>query len=236
MSVVAPERERTAPPARQEPPQPPPAAPPPRRPWGLLALGVVLLCILFAVRFVDGVIPSFSNPFAVETVDRSGPALLRSIQDLEEFRAAAGNFEVIVDVERESRLPDAIYGERTLFVAAGSVDAVVDFGSLGSGAVSVSDDRRRATIRLPRPTLSEPRLDLERSYVYDRRRGILNSFQRRDDNAERELYLLAEQKLAQAARNGSGLVARAETNTRAMLESLLRSLGFTDVTVRFAPR
>ena len=37
-----------------------------------------------------------------------------------------------------------------------------------------------------------------------------------------------------AARDGSGLLARAEQNTRLMLEGLLRALGFTRVEVRFA--
>jgi len=40
--------------------------------------------------------------------------------------------------------------------------------------------------------------------------------------------------VARAAREGSGLLARAEKNTRAMLVGLLRSLGFTRVEVRFA--
>ena len=44
----------------------------------------------------------------------------------------------------------------------------------------------------------------------------------------------AEEKLASAARDGSGLLARAERNTRLMLEGLLRSLGFTRIDVRFA--
>jgi Protein of unknown function (DUF4230) len=51
---------------------------------------------------------------------------------------------------------------------------------------------------------------------------------------EQKLYPLAEEKLAEAARDGSGLLARAERNTRLMLEGLLRSLGFTRVEVRFS--
>jgi hypothetical protein len=55
-----------------------------------------------------------------------------------------------------------------------------------------------------------------------------------DTGVERELYPLAEDKLEAAARDGSGLLARAERNTRLMLEGLLRSLGFTRVEVRFS--
>ena len=54
-----------------------------------------------------------------------------------------------------------------------------------------------------------------------------------DTGVQSDLFPLAEEKLAAAARDGSGLVARAERNTRLMLEGLLRSLGFTRVDVRF---
>ena len=49
---------------------------------------------------------------------------------------------------------------------------------------------------------------------------------------ERELYRLAAQRM-QAAADESDLKARAEQNTRAMLESILRSLGYEEVTVTF---
>jgi hypothetical protein len=231
MGVVTPERDRTA------PPQPQPQQPPPRRPipWGLITLGAVVAAIIFVPGWLLGLLPSFPNPFAEKTVDRSQPALLRSIKDLREFRAATGNFQVIVDIERDTALPAAILGERTLFLAVGSVDATVDFAALGPKNVVVSDDRRSATITLPPPTLSRPRLDVGRSHVYDRDRGVLNRigdvFSDGDD--QREIYVAAERKLTEAAGQRSGIRRRAELNTRAMLRTLLRSLGFTHVTVRF---
>jgi hypothetical protein len=234
VGVLSPERERAAP-----PPPAPPAGPPPRRgtsPWGLLTLGLVLLVLVGTVGFVRGLLPSFSNPFAAETVDRTAPAILRSIQDLSEFRAATANMEVIVDLEQETPLPDALLGERTLFVAVGSVDATVDFARLGEGAVSVSDDRRAATVTLPPPVLSDARLDLDRSYVYESRRGVLNRLGALFDDgggSDREVYLAAERKLDEAARAESGLDERARENTRAMLRSLLGALGFERVDVRF---
>lgn len=111
----------------------------------------------------------------------------------------------------------------------------MDFAGLGRSNVAVSSDRRRATITLPPPALSRPRLDLQRSYVVDRDRGVLNRigsvFSGGDD--QRAVYLAAEQKLTEAGGPNSGIARRARANTRAMLQSLLRSLGFTSVTVRF---
>jgi len=205
-------------------------------PWGLVSAGVIVLALLAVSGWLTGLLPSLPNPFATQTVDRSAPAVLKSIRDLREYRAASGQFEVLVDLERDSALPAAILGERTLFVAAGSVDAGVDFSGIGRGAVVVSEDRRSAVITLPRPRLSKAKLDLDRSYVYDRRQGVLNEIGllfEDERNTERDVYLLAERKLDEAAAKGSGLVARAERNTRAMLESLLGSLGFTSVDVRF---
>ncbi len=234
MGVVSPERTPRAP--EQPPPSPPPE--PPRRdvPWGLIALAVIVLATAWMVDRVADVFPDFDNPFAEETIDRTGPAVLKSIRDIGEYRAASGDFEVIVDLEQDTTLPDELLGERTLFVAAGSVDAGVNLGAVDEGAVEVSDDRRSATITLPPARLFEPEVDQSRSYVYERDRGLFNrigDFFSDGGDSQREVNLLAEQKLREAAQRGAGLVPRAEENTREMLTSLLTALGFTEVEIRF---
>ena len=213
-------------------------APQRRFPTSLVVLGIVVLSGFLFVGWVKDLIPGLGNPFGSETVDRSGPVVLKSIENLRDFRAASGHFEVIVDVEKDARfVPSKIKGERVLFVAVGSVDAGVDFRGLEEGAVDVSDDGKGVTLELPPATFREPELDVERSHVYDRDRGAIDRLQSLfgdDVGVESELYPLAKEKLAFAARDGSGLLARAERNTRLMLEGLLRSLGFTRIDVRFA--
>jgi hypothetical protein len=241
MGVLSPERRR----ARTQPDAPPPAPPPPESPgrewsrWvpGLVVAGLLVVAAM-GIPSLRDLLPSFPNPFATETVDRSGPAVLKSIQDLHEYRAASGHFEVIVDLEKDTKLPSGLLGERVLFVGVGDVDATVDFSGLKDDAVKVSDNRRTATIVLPPPDLSKARLDLERSYVYDRSQGVLNEIGQlfQDErNVERQVYLLAEDKLEAAARTQGGLPARARENTREMLTSLLRALGFTTVRVVYEP-
>ena len=207
-------------------------------PTSLVALGLVVLFGFLVVGWVKDLVPDFANPFKETTVDRTGPAVLRSVRNLHDFRAASGHFQVIVDVERDTRfVPSAIKGERVLFVAVGSVDAGVDFTGLGEDAVDVSGDRRSVTLELPHATFRDPELDFDRSYVYDRDRGAVDRLQSlfgSDPGDDSELYRLAEARLAEAARNGSGLLARAEQNTRLMLEGLLRALGFTKVEIVFA--
>jgi hypothetical protein len=191
--------------------------------------------VMLVLAIVEA-IPSL-NPFGSETIDRSQPAVLKSIERLEQYRAATANLQVIVDIEEDaSLLPDFLKGERTLFVAAGTVDAGVDFGRLRRGAVRVSEDRERATITLPGARLYEPRVDPSRSRVYDRDRGLfdrLESVFEDSPTGDQELFVLSEQKLLDAARADPDLLPTAERNTREMLEGLLRALGFERVTVRF---
>jgi hypothetical protein len=147
--------------------------------------------------------------------------------------------QVVVDVEEDAKLlPSFIKGERTLFVAAGTVDAAVDFRGLSRDpdAVRVSDDRRSVRLTLPAPKLLEPSLDPDRTRVYDRDRGVLDRVEdalsdRPGD--EQPLYQLAEDKLAAAADEDPRLLKTAERNTRAMLEGLLRGLGFEQIRIDF---
>jgi hypothetical protein len=62
-----------------------------------------------------------SNPFKVSQTDRCQLVLLKSVQDLSQYNAAVGNFEVVLDIEDDvAWMPDIIAGQRTLVVAAGS--------------------------------------------------------------------------------------------------------------------
>ncbi len=211
---------------------------PPRRryPWGAVAVLFAVVGLLAVLTKLDGLVPSLRNPFGQKNVDRSQPAVLRALEDLSEYRAATGYFQVVIDLEEDARyLPSLVRGERTLFVATGTVDAAVDFSDIGRGAVEVADDRRAVEISLPRPRLMPARVDPARSHVVSRDRGLLDrlgSVFSDSPTGERQFYLLAEQKLQAAAQEGD-IVRRAEDNTRAMLDSMLRSLGFTEVTVRF---
>ncbi|WP_406723786.1 DUF4230 domain-containing protein [Streptomyces sp. GD-15H] len=196
---------------------------------------VVVLAVLFAgIRL--SVLPGLKDLFGTETQDRSGPALLESIQDISRYDAATGNFQVVVDLEKDAKfLPDAVRGSRTLYVGAGTVDAYVDLGKLGKDDVQVDEDRTSATLRLPHARLGTPALDPERSYAVSKQRGLLDRLGdlfSDNPNSEQAVQKLAVRHIGDAAKE-SGLTARAETNTTGMLEGLLRSLGFKKVEVAY---
>lgn len=196
--------------------------------------GFLVLAVLLVVA--GRLAWTWLNPMGEQVIDRSQPVLLQSIKDLSRFEAATGNFQVVVDLEKDANfLPDGIKGTRTLFVGSGGVDAYVDFSGMATNAVTISEDRTQATIRLPRAQLEKPNLDNSRSYVFAQQRGLFDrvqDFLSGSPGDQRELYLLAEKKITEAA-VASDLRARADANTKAMLSGMLKSLGFTKVTVKF---
>ena len=207
-----------------------------RRIVALVALGVAILMVVFAVVQVRNFVQGIGERAGGRTVDRSGPVLLQSVRDLSRYEAATGTFQVIVDLEHDAGfLPPAIVGQRTLFVAVGSVDAYVDFSRVGDDAVTVTPDHRSATLRLPHAGLEKPNLDHQHSYVFAEQLGIVDrvrAFLDQSPNQQSELYQLAEQKIGDAATR-STLKDRAEANARTMLQEMLRALGYEQVTVTY---
>jgi len=201
-----------------------------------IVTGVVIIVVAaLGLSLLAGWRPSM--PFTSRTIDRSSPAVLKSLQDLSQYDAASAHFEVVIDLQKDVRyVPDALKGKRTLFVGVGTVDSVVDFGHLRGDAVTVSPDRRTATIRLPKPTLSEPRVDPKRSYVVARQEGVLDrigGLLTGNQSNDQKLYVAAAEKMTDAARTDGSVLTLAQQNTTAMLKGLLTALGFTSVTVTY---
>jgi hypothetical protein len=209
-----------------------------RMPWWArsAAVLVVLVGLFFLVAKAD-LLPGLPNPFAEQTKDRSGPVVLKSIQDMSRFEGAKGNFQVVVDLQNDAKfLPDSIRGNRTLYVGAGTVNAYVDLAKVGKKGVTVSGDRKSVTLRLPHAQLEPTSLDPKHSYVVSQQRGLfdrLSDFFSSIPGNEKQLNELAAQKIQNAAK-ATELGTRAEANTRTMLQQLLTSLGFTNVDVSFS--
>ncbi|MDX2388963.1 DUF4230 domain-containing protein [Streptomyces sp. DK15] len=200
-----------------------------------VALAAVAVLLLVAGRLLQ--LPGLGDLFGTRTHDRTGPAVLTSLRDMSRLEGAAGDYQVVVDLERDAPfLPDAVRGTRTLYVGAGSVSAYVELGGLDERAVTVDADRTGVTLKLPHAALGTPALDPNRSYAVSKQRGLLDRLgDLFSDNpsGEQAVQKLAVQRIDEAARAG-GLTQRAERNTTAVLEGLLRSLGFERISVSYA--
>ncbi len=193
---------------------------------------------LVAALIVAGVVGFrlLDSPFTTVTKDHSPPPVLLELRDLADFHAAQAQFEVTLDLEKDVKyVPSAIAGERVQFLGIGTVDAVVDFNSLGAGAVKISDDAKSVIITLPSAYAMEPVLDHEQSHVMNRDRGLLNRLGgifNDNPTSEASLYEAAMDKMADSARQ-TDLINRAHEHTTVVLTAMMKSMGFEQIDIFF---
>jgi hypothetical protein len=200
-----------------------------------IAAAVVAVVVLVLVFSAVHLLPQLRNPFGETTTDRSQPVVLKSISQLSRYEAASGSFEVVVDLKSHSFLPSFIEGSDTLFVGQGSDIAYVDFSQLKGQAINVSANRTAVTVNLPKAQLEPAVLNVKQSYVFAQQQGVANrigNFFSGNPNNQQKVYEAAQTKIQNAAKS-SALLADAQKNTQAMLTSMLKSLGFEQVTVTF---
>lgn len=199
-----------------------------------LLTGGLLIAVLVVAQAMTGFL-SFGNPIREETVDRTGPAVLDSLSDLQDYHGATSELQVIVDLEKDTKyVPSFIKGERVLYQAYGSVDGVVSLSALGPDSVSIAADGT-VTVTVPPAKLSKVTLDVERSAVIARDRGLLDrmgSVFSDNPTSEKALQEAGVAKLADAA-NETEILATAEQSASDMLTALLTATGATDVVVVF---
>src|SRR6202167_5525565 len=198
----------------------------------LIGLAAAIVAVIAALLVLSAVhlLPQLRNPFGETTTVRSGPVLLKSITALSRYEAASGSFQVVVSLsEHASFIPSFLEGSNTLFIGQGTEIAYVDFGHLSGSAIQVSVD-------LPKAQLQPAVLNVSQSYVFAQQQGLLNrvgNFFSGNPNSQQQVYILAQKKIETAAKK-SPLLSEAQRNTTGMLDGMLHSLGFQQVTVRFA--
>jgi hypothetical protein len=202
---------------------------------GGAVLAVVVAAVAAGVALFAAALAVF-DPFATESVDRSGPTVVERIRELEQFTAAEGSFVQDVDIESDARfLPDFLKGERVVIIVSGQVRATVDFSGLDDSAVAVTEDEdgRSIALTLPQPVLQDADIDEEGTRVISRQRGLIDRIGdalASDPFDDAELYAAAEDKI-QAAAADTDLEATARDNTEQWLETFLGAAGFDEVTV-----
>lgn len=191
----------------------------------MLRIAVAAVAILVAIGLALGARQLLDGGAAV----RSTPSVVVAVRDLARLESVQYHVERVIDVrDRQSRLFGLIRSQDAiLFVAVGDVSAGVDLSELAEKDVVVDRAKGTASITLPPARVLSVRLDNERSWVYSRSTDILA--QRRED-LETRARQEAERTLEAAALD-AGIIQRARENAERTVASLVRSLGYTSVTV-----
>lgn len=196
----------------------------------LLLVAIVACLVGGAGSWLGGLLRPDPEPAETLVLQPTADVVV-AVRDLARLESSSYHVERVIDLtSRQQRLGGLVSAEDSiLLVAAADVVAGVDLSHMRDGDVVIQPEARRATITLPPVEILSARLDNDRTYVHRRETDLLA---RRRDSLETDARREAERTLRQAALD-AGILERAERNAARTVEALVRSLGYTEVEVRF---
>jgi hypothetical protein len=201
-----------------------------------LILGGIAVLLVFLLagqqllkNFVPNVPQQVRQIVATPTTtirDRGGTIL--QIRGLNRLETQSFSVERVVEAKVERGNPlDLVLGDRLLLIASGEVVAGVDLGKLKDSDVTISQDGKSVTLKLPPSEIFSKSLNNDRTRVYDRQQGILAP---ENKDLETQARVSAEAEILTAACEGNVMQKAADEAKRSM-EQFLRQLEFASVTV-----
>ena len=154
--------------------------------------------------------------------------IVHQIQPLGRLETVQYTVEKIITAEENQGIWGPLFGDRLLFVAHGVVLAGLDLSKMGPEDVRLEQDT--LYLRLPPPEIFLVALDNQKSYVYDRRKGLLT---KGDIHLETEARKAAENAIREAALE-DGILDLARKNGEAFLYRFLAPLGFSRIVFVYA--
>jgi hypothetical protein len=192
--------------------------------WPLVAVAVGVAALVLGV-----VLGRAWTRAGESLVVQSTPSVVVAVRDLARLEGAEFRIDRVISLTDEQ---EQLFGlvkakDAILLVASGSVVAGVDLSGLTDADVVIDPVGHKVRLRLPSSEILSSRLDADHTFVYQRDTDLLA---RRKESLETQARQEAERTLAKAAAEG-GIVERSNASVRRTVETLLRSLGFSDVEV-----
>jgi hypothetical protein len=152
--------------------------------------------------------------------------LLEQLREASELTSAVYTMQTVVSEAQDRQIAGLTIGRtQLLYVAHGEVRAGVDLSALTAEDVSVDDDR--ISVTLPRPTIQDVKIDVERSYVYDVDKSLFGP-------ADRELQSRAERFALGRVREAAceaGILDQANERAALTVRTLLGVSGYATTVI-----
>jgi hypothetical protein len=149
--------------------------------------------------------------------------IINEVRSLARLETIQYSIEKVITAETGQGSFGFLFGDKLLFVAHGTVIAGIDLAQLTSQDLRL--DGKVLTVQLPEPEIFVATLDNDKSYVYDRQKGLLNSGV---TDLETKARQVAEQEIAEAAIS-DGILSEAKLNAENYLTRLFKTLGYQEV-------
>lgn len=160
---------------------------------------------------------------------RSTASVVVRIQELKRLETTSYTVEKVIEAGIEGNaFEELLFGDRLLLIAHGTVIAGLDLSRLQEEDISISEDGKTVTIRLPPVEIFSATLDNNKTRVYDREQGLLAA-------TNKDLETLARQTAEQEILNAAceeGIMERATSDGRRTIEHLMRMLDFERVEIK----
>jgi hypothetical protein len=207
----------------------------------LLILGVGAFLVVSAVRDAIRQTQEVARPVTelstqVARIMRPTPTIIvdpvviiRQVRTLSRLETIHYTVQRVITAEVGGGAFSFLFRDRLLFIAHGYVIAGVDLEQLRPDDVQVKDNI--LYVRLPESEIFVAALDNEKSYIYNRDRGILT---RGDIQLETAARRASEQEIRQSALD-DGILEIAQQNAEAFLYRLLLDLGDYSDVIFFKP-
>ncbi|MCZ7554144.1 MAG: hypothetical protein B6D39_09855 [Anaerolineae bacterium UTCFX2] len=167
-------------------------------------------------------VSSVLNP--TPTILPSPLTIIRDIRSLARLETIQFTVEKVITAEKnQENAISRLFGDKLIFVAHGNVIAGFDLSKLGADRIEIKDGM--LFLSLPEPEVFVATLDNEKSYVYDRDRGLLT---KGDIHLESAARAVAEDEIEAAAME-DGILELARQNGETFLSRLLKDLGYPEV-------
>lgn len=201
----------------------------------LIGLGIAALILLGSLAYVAGkaaqTVAAIDDATVIVTGEgeftRLGPVTAQSIRAISELTTIEIIQYTTIDKGDDRGWLNWASGDQISMFVVATIGAGVDLDQVSDGDILADPETGEAVIRLPAAAITYIAPDTEATHVYNRQTGV---FTKGNQDLERSARLAAEEVLVQQALE-SGLLDKAEDRAVIVLENLIRSLGYTDVTV-----
>jgi hypothetical protein len=149
--------------------------------------------------------------------------IINEVRSLARLETIQFSIEKVITAEMGQDNFSFLFGDKLLFVAHGTVIAGIDLSQLTSQDLKLENNV--LNVQLPEPEIFVATLDNDKSYVYDRQKGLLNSGV---TDLETKARQAAEKEILNAA-IADGILSQAKVNAENYLTRLFRTLGYQEV-------
>lgn len=178
----------------------------------ILTCTVIVLVVFFLGKFT-------ANKY-------NDTSVIKEIRSLSRLETSSYTVEKIIDKGNNGNIfQNLLFGNSILLIAHGQVIGGFDLANLSQD--SIKTNGKSITITLPPPQILSVSLDESQTRVYDRQKGILANSK---TDLESEARVSAISAVRKAACDG-GILTSSSENAKKQLESILKSFGFTEITI-----